>query len=198
MQKCLQLTINTSSPYRPLLPLPPHYLSHPQNTPSPLQPTSVASSFSPNSRSALAGVAGRPRSVSASTTTTTSPQQQSISTSPSSSSHPSPQLQSVASPLSSLSKSPSRTPAQFSLQSIFIRFVHAAELKVDALVYSSTSVTDSDLSVPLRSGVDPEFDGLLCGLGSVAKHCPKLIIDCVMVWRKSKSEKSADDVPANM
>ncbi|KAJ3109558.1 Cell morphogenesis protein PAG1 [Phlyctochytrium planicorne] len=126
---------------------------------------------------------GRPRSVSASTTTSASPQHHTTSGGPSFKTSP---------------KTNSRTPAQFCLQSVFIRFVHAAELKVDALVYSSTSITDSDLSVPLRPGVDPEFDGLLSGLGSVAKHCPKLIIDCVMVWRKSKSEKSADDLPPNI
>ncbi|KAJ3194719.1 Cell morphogenesis protein PAG1 [Irineochytrium annulatum] len=95
---------------------------------------------------------------------------------------------------------PSRTPAMFALQSVFIRFVKVAELKVDSLVFSSTSVTDStiDLSVPLRPGVDPEFDGLLRGLGSVAKYCPKLIIDCVMIWRKGKSERTSDDIPSNV
>ncbi|KAJ3319284.1 Cell morphogenesis protein PAG1, partial [Blyttiomyces sp. JEL0837] len=50
----------------------------------------------------------------------------------------------------------------------------------------------------VRAGADAEFDGLLKGLGSVARHSPKLLIDSVMVWRKSKSERSsADDVPSS-
>ncbi|KAI9341019.1 cell morphogenesis N-terminal-domain-containing protein [Zopfochytrium polystomum] len=94
------------------------------------------------------------------------------------------------------------TSQPYVLQGIFSRFVFAAEHKLISTVYAvrhnSTEPT-VDLASPLRPDIDPEFDGLLSGLGSVARHCPKLVIDGVMTWRKAKGElNAAEEIPANM
>lgn len=55
-----------------------------------------------------------------------------------------------------------------------------------------------DLFLPIRPGSDPSFDSLLESVGSVSKHCPKLMIDSIMVWRKSKSESTSGEGTRNM
>ncbi|KAJ3277512.1 Cell morphogenesis protein PAG1, partial [Borealophlyctis nickersoniae] len=80
----------------------------------------------------------------------------------------------------------------FVLQNVFARFVRAAETKLNSLVFMQLE-RDLDLSTYVRAGHDPSFDCLLESMGSIAKHCPKLMIDSVMVWRKSKSESSASE-----
>ncbi|KAL5035352.1 hypothetical protein BDV3_005299 [Batrachochytrium dendrobatidis] len=80
------------------------------------------------------------------------------------------------------------------LQAIFAKFVHAAESKVDSLL-SYQLDRDTDISSPLNPGVDLAFDRLLYSIASIAKCCPKLIIDSIMVWRKSKGDQSMTTVP---
>ncbi len=36
--------------------------------------------------------------------------------------------------------------------------------------------------------MDPDYDGLLSVMGALAKKAPKLVIDSIMVWRKSKND----------
>ncbi|KAG0033981.1 Cell morphogenesis protein PAG1, partial [Podila clonocystis] len=52
--------------------------------------------------------------------------------------------------------------------------------------------SEPDILSPLKHGADPKFDKLLASLGSVARHRPKPVIDCVMLWRKGKIESSDD------
>nr|KAJ3422130.1 Cell morphogenesis protein PAG1 [Polyrhizophydium stewartii] len=80
------------------------------------------------------------------------------------------------------------------LQTVFARFVQAAETKVGSLLYVHLD-RDEDISAPLKAGADPAFDRLLSSIGSIAKHCPKLIIDSIMVWRKSKGDNIAAPIP---
>jgi len=47
-----------------------------------------------------------------------------------------------------------------------------------------------DMAVGVREGDDPTFDKLLYSLGSVSKHCPKLMIDAIMTWKKARSDSS--------
>ncbi|KAJ3185369.1 Cell morphogenesis protein PAG1 [Gaertneriomyces sp. JEL0708] len=84
--------------------------------------------------------------------------------------------------------SASATPAHWILQNVFARFVGVAEGKVNSGIYAMPLEREIDLLAPLRPGADLHFDRLLAAMGSVAKHCPKLMIDSIMVWRKSKSE----------
>ncbi|KAF9434088.1 Cell morphogenesis protein PAG1 [Entomortierella beljakovae] len=85
-----------------------------------------------------------------------------------------------------------QTPSDFALKMLFTQFVKMAETKLNAMVHLSLQDTDPDMLSPLKQGVDPKFDKLLESLGSVARHRPKPVIDCVMLWRKGKIESSED------
>ncbi|KAK3842159.1 MAG: cell morphogenesis N-terminal-domain-containing protein [Linnemannia gamsii] len=85
-----------------------------------------------------------------------------------------------------------QTPSEFALKMLFTQFVKMAEAKLNAMVQIPLQDTEPDILSPLKQGVDPKFDKLLASLGSVARHRPKPVIDCVMLWRKSKIE-SLDD-----
>ncbi|TPX59464.1 hypothetical protein PhCBS80983_g02476 [Powellomyces hirtus] len=91
-----------------------------------------------------------------------------------------------------------RTPSQLVLQNVFARFVRAAELKVNTLIYTQPLDREVDLFAPICVGSDSSFDCLLESMGSVAKHCPKLMIDSIMVWRKSKSETTGNEGTRNV
>ncbi|KAI8800528.1 cell morphogenesis N-terminal-domain-containing protein [Cladochytrium replicatum] len=82
-----------------------------------------------------------------------------------------------------------KTPGHSVLQTLFLRFVKAADAKLNAYLYLHLD-RDVDFSLPIRKGQDPHFDRILQSLGSASKHCPKLMIDSVMMWRKSKSDGS--------
>ncbi|KAI8911076.1 cell morphogenesis N-terminal-domain-containing protein [Gorgonomyces haynaldii] len=73
------------------------------------------------------------------------------------------------------------------LQVIFHRFVQYAQRKVKTLVYVNLD-KDEDLSQSLMKGNDTEFDNILSSLSASAKHCPKVMIDSIMFWRKSKTD----------
>ncbi|KAF9196952.1 Cell morphoproteinsis protein PAG1 [Haplosporangium sp. Z 11] len=85
-----------------------------------------------------------------------------------------------------------QTPSEFALKMLFTQFVKMAEAKLNAMVHLPLQDTEPDMLSPLKQGVDPKFDKLLASLGSIARHRPKPVIDCVMLWRKGKIE-SADD-----
>ncbi|KAI8820541.1 cell morphogenesis N-terminal-domain-containing protein [Fimicolochytrium jonesii] len=91
-----------------------------------------------------------------------------------------------------------KNPAQIVLQNVFGRFVRAAELKVNTLIYTQPLDREVDLFNPFCAGADPAFDALLESVGSVSKHCPKLMIDSIMVWRKSKSENANSEGSRNV
>ncbi|KAF9908249.1 Cell morphogenesis protein PAG1 [Linnemannia zychae] len=85
-----------------------------------------------------------------------------------------------------------QTPSEFALKMLFTQFVKMAEAKLNAMIQIPLQDTEPDILSPLKQGVDPKFDKLLASLGSVARHRPRPVIDCVMLWRKSKIE-SLDD-----
>ncbi|KAG0006355.1 Cell morphogenesis protein PAG1 [Entomortierella chlamydospora] len=85
-----------------------------------------------------------------------------------------------------------QTPSEFALKMLFTQFVKMAEAKLNAMVHLPLQDTEPDMLSPLKQGVDPKFDKLLESLGSIARHRPKPVIDCVMLWRKSKIESSED------
>ncbi|KAI9333471.1 cell morphogenesis N-terminal-domain-containing protein [Obelidium mucronatum] len=88
------------------------------------------------------------------------------------------------------------TAAEHALRLLFTRFVEKAEEKVLQQVYAHGGDTNQiDLSVALRPGVDLEFDGILRGLGAIAKHCQKDLIEGLMAWRTDKSNASQNRVP---
>ncbi|ORY44459.1 hypothetical protein BCR33DRAFT_850552 [Rhizoclosmatium globosum] len=94
-----------------------------------------------------------------------------------------------------LALSQPETPAEATLRQLFTRFVELAEAKLLQLVYSHGGDMTIDLSLALRPGVDAEFDGVLRGLGAVATHCQKDLIEGLMAWRTDKSNAQKNRVP---
>ncbi|KAJ3248569.1 Cell morphogenesis protein PAG1 [Chytriomyces hyalinus] len=85
--------------------------------------------------------------------------------------------------------------SETTMRILFARFVEMAESKLLQLVYAHGGDMSIDLSVSLRPGVDPDFDGVLKGLGAIAKHCQKDLIEGLMAWRTDKSAASKARVP---
>ncbi|KAF9585887.1 Cell morphogenesis protein PAG1, partial [Lunasporangiospora selenospora] len=86
-----------------------------------------------------------------------------------------------------------QTPSEFALKMLFTQFVKTAEAKLNSVIsLPKHHDSEPDMLSPLKHGVDPIFDKLLASLGSVARHRPMPVIDCVMLWRKSKLESSDD------
>ncbi|KAG0093877.1 Cell morphogenesis protein PAG1 [Podila epicladia] len=75
---------------------------------------------------------------------------------------------------------------------LFTQFVKMAETKLNTAIHLPLQDSEPDILSPLKQGADPKFDKLLASLGSVARHRPKPVIDCVMLWRKGKIESSDD------
>ncbi|KAJ3080796.1 Cell morphogenesis protein PAG1, partial [Quaeritorhiza haematococci] len=170
--------------------------SQSNNGPLSTSPSASASASSASSSSASA----HPQQtlLSSSSSSTSAPTHPQTAPLPLSRSSPPQPFSSSRKPASSSTTTPSSSsstsilsPAHCVLQNLFARFVRAAENKVNALMFLHLD-REVDLSAPIRAGADTEFDRLLQSLGSISKHCPKLMIDSIMVWRKSKSESVGD------
>ncbi|KAF9115659.1 Cell morphoproteinsis protein PAG1 [Mortierella sp. AM989] len=92
-----------------------------------------------------------------------------------------------------LSPDQMQTPSEFALKMLFTQFVKMAEAKLNAMVHLPLQDTEPDMLSQLKQGFDPKFDKLLESLGSVARHRPKPVIDCVMLWRKGKIVDASED-----
>ncbi|TFK67599.1 hypothetical protein BDN72DRAFT_960915 [Pluteus cervinus] len=79
-----------------------------------------------------------------------------------------------------------KTPSDYALHAIFIRFATEAEGKIEAFLRQLDP--ESLLSDYLALGVDPKFDDILLSLGKIAQKHSKPVIDSVMRWRKSQTE----------
>ncbi|KZT28126.1 hypothetical protein NEOLEDRAFT_1176276 [Neolentinus lepideus HHB14362 ss-1] len=86
-----------------------------------------------------------------------------------------------------------RTPAEYALHAIFMRFVTSAESKIEAFLKEPLD-HDPMLEDSMGPGVDPKFDDLLNSLGKVARKNAKPVIDSVMRWRRSQHGEISSDV----
>ncbi|TFK49459.1 hypothetical protein OE88DRAFT_1737075 [Heliocybe sulcata] len=86
-----------------------------------------------------------------------------------------------------------RTPAEYALHAIFIRFVTSAESKIEAFLKQPLD-HDPMLEDSMGPGIDPKFDDLLNSLGKLAHKNAKPVIDSIMRWRRSQNagEVSSD------
>lgn len=84
-----------------------------------------------------------------------------------------------------------RTPSDFALHTIFIRFAASAEALLEEFVHQSQS-DDPYLATFMGPGVDAKFDDLLQSLGKVAQKHGKPVVDSVMRWRKSQTEQESE------
>ncbi|BFZ60119.1 Cell morphoproteinsis protein PAG1 [Saitoella coloradoensis] len=86
-----------------------------------------------------------------------------------------------------------KTPAEYALHILFTQFVRLSERKLHQIL-SYPADTEPDITALVGAGADPAFDKVLAGLGFVARHRPKPVIDSVMFWRKSKNEAASASV----
>ncbi len=80
-----------------------------------------------------------------------------------------------------------KTPSDFALHAVFIRFATSAEEKIEVLLRQPLD-REALLTVHIGPGVDPKFDETLHSLGIIAQKHAKKVIDSVMRWRRSQSE----------
>lgn len=80
-----------------------------------------------------------------------------------------------------------KTPSDFALHAVFIRFATSAEEKIEVLLRQPLD-REALLTTYIGPGVDPKFDETLHSLGIIAQKHAKKVIDSVMRWRRSQIE----------
>ncbi|KIK28230.1 hypothetical protein PISMIDRAFT_673910 [Pisolithus microcarpus 441] len=73
-----------------------------------------------------------------------------------------------------------RSPSDYALHAVFIRFATLAEAKIDAFLHN----TDPTLEDYFAPSVDPQFDDLLRSLAKIAQRHAKNVVDAIMRWRR--------------
>ncbi|KAJ7599265.1 cell morphogenesis N-terminal-domain-containing protein [Mycena floridula] len=86
-----------------------------------------------------------------------------------------------------------KTPSDYALHAIFIRFATSAEGKIDVFLRHMLDV-DPQLADFMGQGVDPKFDEILDSLGQIAQKHAKPVVDSIMRWRRSQLENVGSDI----
>ncbi|THH08171.1 hypothetical protein EW145_g2882 [Phellinidium pouzarii] len=86
-----------------------------------------------------------------------------------------------------------RTPSEYALHAIFIRFAALAEDKIDRFLKQPLE-KDPSLTDFFGPEVDSKFDDLLSSLGRIATKSTKPVVDSIMRWRRSQLESVSGDV----
>ncbi|KAI5120892.1 hypothetical protein M0805_002992 [Coniferiporia weirii] len=86
-----------------------------------------------------------------------------------------------------------RTPSEYALHAIFIRFAALAEDKIDRFLRQPLE-RDPCLTDFFGPEIDSKFDDLLRSLGRIATKSTKPVIDSIMRWRKSQLESVSGDI----
>ncbi|KAJ7219440.1 cell morphogenesis N-terminal-domain-containing protein [Mycena pura] len=86
-----------------------------------------------------------------------------------------------------------KTPSDYALHAVFIRFAASCETKID--MFLKESFDHEPLLVDFMGpGVDPKFDDILNSLGKIAQKHTKAVVDSIMRWRRSQTENVGSDV----
>lgn len=80
-----------------------------------------------------------------------------------------------------------RTPSDYALHAIFIRFATTAEGHIEHFL-RLTLDREPLLTDYMGPGVDPKLDELLLSLGKIAQKHAKAVVESVMRWRKSHAD----------
>ncbi|EIW77202.1 hypothetical protein CONPUDRAFT_129444 [Coniophora puteana RWD-64-598 SS2] len=86
-----------------------------------------------------------------------------------------------------------KTPSEYALHAVFIRFAATAEGKVDAFLRESLDF-EPLLTDVFGPGIDPKFDDHLKSLGMIAQKNAKPVIDSVMRFRRSHNENVSKEI----
>ncbi|VDC07396.1 unnamed protein product [Peniophora sp. CBMAI 1063] len=85
-----------------------------------------------------------------------------------------------------------RTPAEYALHAVFIRFASAAEAKIDTFLRENLD-HEPALKDFMGPNIDPQFDDILQTLGRLGQKNAKSVVDSVMRWRRTQ-EPVSDDI----
>ncbi|KAF6757763.1 cell morphogenesis N-terminal-domain-containing protein [Ephemerocybe angulata] len=80
-----------------------------------------------------------------------------------------------------------KTPSDYALHAIFIRFASQAEGKIDAYLQQPLE-PELPFERTMGPGVDPKFDETLQSLAIIAQKKAKPVIDSVMRWRRTQND----------
>ncbi|KAH9854750.1 cell morphogenesis N-terminal-domain-containing protein [Lenzites betulinus] len=86
-----------------------------------------------------------------------------------------------------------KTPSDYALHAIFLRFAASAESHIDEFLRLPMD-REPHLEDYIGPGVDEKFDDMLSSLGKVAQRHAQPVIDSIMRWRKSQSDPVSQDV----
>ncbi|KAJ3514095.1 hypothetical protein NLJ89_g2574 [Agrocybe chaxingu] len=91
-----------------------------------------------------------------------------------------------------------KTPSDYALHAVFIRFATSAEEKIDTFLRQHLG-NEVLLTAHMGPGVDSKFDETLHSLGVIAQKHAKQVIDSIMRWRRTQIEGvGADMIRAHM
>ncbi|ESK91761.1 cell morphogenesis protein [Moniliophthora roreri MCA 2997] len=80
-----------------------------------------------------------------------------------------------------------KTPSDFALHAVFMRFASSAEAKIDTFLRQALE-QDPPLAEFMGPETDPKFDDILKSLGQIAHKHAKPVLDSIMRWRRSQLE----------
>ncbi|KAF8634828.1 hypothetical protein AX17_004079 [Amanita inopinata Kibby_2008] len=86
-----------------------------------------------------------------------------------------------------------KSPSDFALHAVFIRFADLAEKKIDAFLRLPLD-QEVPLAKSMAAGIDTKFDDILRSLGKIAQKHTKPVIDSIMRWRRSQNENVGSDI----
>ncbi|KAA1476636.1 hypothetical protein DENSPDRAFT_933178 [Dentipellis sp. KUC8613] len=86
-----------------------------------------------------------------------------------------------------------RTPAEYALHAVFLRFATTAELKVDAFLRQGID-REPALADFMGPGIDSKFDDILQTLGRIGQKNAKPVVDCIRRWRRTQNEPVSADI----
>lgn len=86
-----------------------------------------------------------------------------------------------------------KTPSDFALHAVFIRFADLAEQKIETFLRLPLD-QEPPLAQSMGNSVDPKFDDILLSLGKIAQKHAKPVIDSIMRWRRSQNENVGSEI----
>lgn len=82
-----------------------------------------------------------------------------------------------------------KSPSDYALHAVFIRFATLAEAKIDAFLHESLN-TDPALTDYFAPSLDPQFDDLLRSLAKIAQRHAKNVVEAITRWRRGIGDLS--------
>ncbi|KAI0032600.1 cell morphogenesis N-terminal-domain-containing protein [Vararia minispora EC-137] len=84
-----------------------------------------------------------------------------------------------------------RTPAEYALHAVFIRFASAAEIKIDTFLRQNLD-SEPALKDFMGPNIDTHFDDILQTLGRLGQKNAKSVVDSILRWRRTQDPVSND------